>query len=388
MATKRDYYEILGVDRNATKDEIKKAYRKLAIKYHPDRNPGDKEAEEKFKEATEAYEVLANDERRRIYDQYGHEGLQAHASGAGGFHTFRDAADFEDLFGGFSDIFGSDFFESFFGFGDIFGRTRTRTRPREYTKPVRGSDIRYDLEISLEEAAFGTVKDLHITRNEKCPDCGGTGAVGGAGYVTCPQCGGTGQIRRTQGFFTIATTCSRCRGTGSIIKDVCKTCGGSGVVSQRRRIRLEVEAGVDEGTILRLTGEGNAGQYGGENGDLIVVIHVKPHPYFKRKGNDIICEVPISAFQAIVGTNIKVPTLNGKTVRINIPPGTQSGSTFRLRREGIPYLKGRGRGDQLVKVIVRIPKDLTSDEKRIISEMSQRRGETDSPPLIPVSEFK
>jgi len=384
MATKRDYYEVLGVDRNASKEDIKKAYRKLAIKYHPDKNPGNKEAEEKFKEATEAYEVLASDERRRLYDQFGHEGVQA---GATGFHGFRDASDFEDLFGGFRDIFGSDIFESFFGFGDIFGRTRTGTQTRERAA-ARGADLRYDLELTLEEAAFGTAKEIHLTREEECSECSGTGMKPGTGRVTCQQCGGTGQIRRTQGFFTIASTCPRCRGTGRVVESYCKACGGKGTVSRRRRIRIDIEPGVEDGTVLRLHGEGNAGKGGGSNGDLIVVIRLKPHSLFLRRGNDIICQIPISAFQAMVGANIKVPTLDGKTVKISIPPGTQSGSTFRLRKEGIPYMRRRGRGDQLVKVVVTIPRDLSAEERRVIQEMSARRAETDRPKLMEVKDFK
>jgi len=386
MATKKDYYEVLGVDRNASKEDIKKAYRKLAIKYHPDKNPGNKDAEEKFKEATEAYEVLANDERRRLYDQFGHEGVQA---GASGFHGFRDASDFEDLFGGFRDIFGSDIFESFFGFGDIFGRTRTSTRARERTT-VRGSDLRYDLELSLEEAAFGATKEIHLSREETCPECNGTGMKPGTGSITCQQCGGTGQIRRTQGFFTIASTCPRCRGTGRVIESYCKTCGGKGTVSRRRRIRIDIEPGVEDGTVLRLNGEGNAGSGGGGgmNGDLIVVIRLKQHPYFLRKGNDILCQIPISAFQAMIGANIKVPTLDGKTVKISIPPGTQSGSIFRLRKEGIPYMRRRGRGDQLVKIVVDVPRDLSLEEKKILQEMSEKRTETDRPKLMDVKDFR
>ncbi len=384
MAKKRDYYEILGVDRNATKDEIKKAYRKLAIKYHPDRNPGDKEAEEKFKEATEAYEVLGDDERRKIYDQFGHEGLEA--QGAGGFRGFRDASDFEDLFGGFRDIFGSDIFDSFFGFGDIFGRGSTRTGTRRESRRVtRGSDIKYDVELTLEEVAKGKKVELYVTRDEICPDCRGTG---GSGTTTCPQCGGTGQVTRTQGFFTIASTCPRCGGTGYVIKNTCRTCGGRGVVRKERKIVVDIDPGVEDGTILRLHGEGNAGLGGGPAGDLLLVVHVKPHPYFLRKGNDVVCQVEINVFQAILGTSIKVPTLDGKIVKINIPPGTQSGKTFRLKREGLPVFKGRGRGDQLVKVIVKIPKDLSSEEKKLIEQIAKNHYSTDTPPLIPVSNFQ
>jgi molecular chaperone DnaJ len=381
MANKRDYYEVLGVDRDATKEEIKKAYRRSAIKYHPDKNPNNKEAEEKFKEATEAYEILGDEQRRKLYDQFGYEGVGV---GAGGFQGFRNTTDFEDLFGGFSDIFGSDIFESFFGFSDIFGRTRTSRRERAQ----RGSDIRHDVELALEEAAFGKKIEINIMRNEHCKDCSGTGARRGSGSVTCPQCGGTGQVRRTQGFFTIASTCPRCRGTGNVIKDICPTCRGSGIISRKRKIVVDIEPGVEERTVLRLAGEGHAGPNGGPNGDLIVVLHAIPHRHFLRKGNDVLCQIKISIFQALLGADVKVPTLDGKKVKINIQPGTQSGKILRLRKEGIPYLKRRGRGDQLVKVIVGIPKDLSSQEKKIITELASAREETDTPPLIPVSSFE
>lgn len=384
MATKRDYYEVLGLGRDATKDDIKKAYRKLAVKYHPDKNPGNKEAEEKFKEATEAYEVLGDDQRRRMYDQFGHEGVTA---GAGGFRGFRDTSDFEDLFSGFSDIFGSDIFESFFGgFGDIFGRTRTRTARRG--RVVRGSDIRYDLNLTLEEAAFGKRVELRVTRNEQCNECGGTGTKHGSERATCPQCGGSGQVRRTQGFFTIATTCPQCHGTGDIIKDYCPVCKGEGAVKKERRIAIDIEPGVENGTLLRLQGEGNAGFAGGPRGDLIIVIHQKPHPYFLRRGNDVLCQIAINVFQAILGVELRVSTLDKKTVKISIPQGTQSGTVFRLRKEGVPYFKGRGRGDQLVKVIVEIPKNLSSEEKRILEDFSLAKNSSSSPPLMPVTSFE
>jgi molecular chaperone DnaJ len=382
MANKRDYYEVLGIDRNASKDDIKKAYRKLAIQFHPDKNPDNSQAEEKFKEATEAYEVLGDEQRRKLYDQFGHEGVTA---GAGGFGGFRSTADFEDLFGGFSDIFGSDFFESFFGFGDMFGRSRAGARRERVS---RGSDIRYDINLSLEEAAFGKKVEIKLDRNEVCKDCDGTGARSGSGTVTCEQCGGTGQVSRTQGFFTIASTCPRCRGSGRMIKDLCPHCRGSGVVTKSRKIMLDVEPGIEEGTVLRLRGEGNAGTMGGPRGDLIVVVHQKPHRTFLRRGNDVLCEVPISIYQALLGADIKVPTLDGKLVKINIPPGTQSGKTFRLKKEGIPYMKRWGKGDQLVKVIVRIPKNLTASEKKALQQIRNEKKETDTPQPLSVDQFE
>jgi molecular chaperone DnaJ len=383
MANKRDFYEVLGIDRNASKDEIKKAYRKLAIKYHPDRNPDDKGSEEKFKEATEAYEVLGDDQRRKMYDQFGHESVGA---GAGGFQGFRNSADFEDLFGGFSDIFGSDIFESFFGLGDIFGRSRSGASRNQ--RMLRGSDIRYDIRLSLEEAAFGKKVEIHVTRNEHCKECGGTGAKKGSGSTTCPQCGGSGQVRRTQGFFTIASTCPRCRGTGNVIKEVCTACRGEGLTSKKRKIVIDIEPGVENQTALRLAGEGNGGGSGGPSGDLILVIHVSPHPYFLRRGNDVLCQVRISVFQALLGADIKVPTLDGKRVKIAIPVGTQSGKILRLKKEGVPYLKRRGRGDQLIKVIVQIPKDLSSSERKVLEQLAQGRKDTDSPPLMPAGSIE
>ena len=384
MAAKRDCYDVLGVSKNASKDEIKKSYRKLAIKYHPDKNPGDQSSEEKFKEATEAYEILGDDQRRKLYDQFGHEGVSTQG---GGFQGFRSSADFEDLFGGFSDLFGSDIFESFFGgFGDIFGRTGRSTRTRE--RVTRGSDIRYDVNLSLEEVAFGKKIEVQLVREEHCSKCTGTGARDGSGLNTCPSCGGTGQVSRTQGFFTIATTCSRCRGTGKVIKDYCPICKGSGLINKKRRIVLDIEPGFENGTVLRLQGEGNAGPNSGPRGDLIIVVHEKPHPNFLRKGNDAVCQISISVYQAILGVNIKVPTLDGKTVRITIPPGTQSGRVFRLRKEGIPYLKRRGRGDQLVKIIVKIPENISAHEKKVIEELTLKSNDTDSPQLLHVRDFE
>ena len=385
MAAKRDCYDVLGVDKKASKDEIKKSYRKLAIKFHPDKNPDDKSAEDKFKEATEAYEILGDDQRRKLYDQFGHEGVSAQG---GGFQGFRNTADFEDLFGGFSDLFGSDVFESFFGgFGDIFGRT-SRGGPRARERVARGSDIRYDVNLSLEEVAFGKKIEVQLVRDEHCSKCTGTGARDGSGLDTCPSCGGIGQVSRTQGFFTIATTCSRCRGTGKVIKDYCPVCKGSGLINKKRRIVLDIEPGFENGTVLRLQGEGNAGPNSGPRGDLIIVVHEKPHPNFLRKGNDVICQIPIGVYQAILGANIKVPTLDGKTVRITVPPGTQSGRVFRLRKEGIPYLKRRGRGDQLVKMIVKIPEYILAHEKKVIEELILKSNDTESPQLLHVRDFE
>ena len=302
----KDYYEILGVGRTASQEEIKKAYRKMALKYHPDRNPDNKEAEDKFKEASEAYEVLSDPEKRQIYDQFGHEGLKGT-----GFTGFRG---FEDVFASFGDIFGE-----FFGFG---GRTNTG--------PSQGDDLRYDLEISFEEAAFGKEVDLEIPRTFPCDACGGTGAKPGTHPITCPACGGRGQITRSQGFFSIRTPCPTCRGTGQIIPEPCPACQGTGRIRKKRKVSLKIPPGVDTGSRLRLRGEGEAGERGGPPGDLFVIIHVKKHAFFEREGDDIYCTVPISFTTAALGGKIEVPTLDGKEV-IHVKRGTQSGEVFRLK---------------------------------------------------------
>ncbi|MGD8520009.1 MAG: molecular chaperone DnaJ, partial [Desulfobacterales bacterium] len=302
MSTKRDYYEILSVNRNATEDELKASYRKLALKYHPDRNPGDKEAEEKFKEAAEAYEVLRDPEKRSLYDQFGHQGLEGTGfSGFGGF---------EDIFSSFSDIF-----EDFFGFG---------TRRRSRSRAQRGADLRYDLPLAFMEAAFGTETEIEIQKMESCPECHGSGSEPGTQPETCRHCGGVGQVSRSQGFFTVRTTCPTCRGNGQTITHPCAKCHGSGQVMVNKTVSVKIPAGVDHGSRLRLNGEGEAGNYGGPPGDLYVFIHVDPHEFFTRKDTDVICQVPISFVQATLGDKILVPTLNGKK-KLEIPKGTQPG---------------------------------------------------------------
>jgi molecular chaperone DnaJ len=347
MTTKRDYYEILGVDRNADGNEIKTKYRKLALKYHPDRNPGDKEAEEKFKEAAEAYEVLRDAEKRRVYDQFGHEGLQGTGfSGFGGF---------EDIFSSFSDIF-----DDFFG----FGARRSRTAAR------RGSDLRYDLTISFMEAARGVEKEIDIEKLETCPTCGGDGCAAGTSPEDCRYCGGTGQISRTQGFFSIRTTCPQCRGQGRSIPHPCDECRGMGQVERVKRVSVRLPAGVDTGSRLRLTGEGEKGTHGGPPGDLYVFVHVTPHEFFKRDENDIVCQIPISFVQAALGDTIEVPTLNG-TKPLEIPKGTQPGDTLRFKGEGIPFLRGRGRGDQIIQVLVKTPTRLNKKQENLLREFAK-----------------
>lgn len=347
---KRDYYEILGVSRNATEDEIKKAYRGLALQYHPDRNPGNREAEEMFKEAAEAYEVLRDPQKRELYDLYGHEGLKGT-----GFTGFRG---FEDIFSSFSDIF-----EDFFGFG-----TGARRRTRIYAQP--GADLRYDLTISFEEAAFGTEIEIEVPKSENCPLCKGTGAAPGTSSSQCPYCQGTGQITHSQGFLTISSTCTHCGGEGTLITDPCKECRGTGRVRRKRKIHLTIPGGVDTGSRLRVQGEGEPGLQGGPPGDLYVVIHVEPHEFFEREGDDIYCQIPISFPQAALGTRVEVPTLEG-TKPLEIPPGTNSGEVFRIRRGGVKHLRGTGRGDQIIQVVVKTPAQLSERQKELLMEFAK-----------------
>ena len=348
MISKRDYYDILGVGRSASEDEIKASYRRLALKYHPDRNPGNKEAEEKFKEAAEAYEVLRDPQKRNIYDQYGHRGLQGT-----GFSGFRG---FEDIFSSFGDIF-----EEFFGFG---GARHSGTAARQ------GVDLRYDLTISFMEAAFGVETEIEIEKLRNCLTCHGTGCEPGTYPEDCHQCGGTGQISRTHGFFSIRTTCPVCRGEGRTIRHLCPECRGTGQVERRDKISVKIPPGVDTGTRLRLTGEGESGTRGGPPGDLYVYISVKQHNFFKRNNNDIICQVPISFVQAALGADISVPTLTEEK-ELHIPKGTQPGESFRFKGEGIPSLNGYGRGDQIIRVLVKTPTGLTKKQEALLKEFAR-----------------
>jgi molecular chaperone DnaJ len=349
---KEDYYKILGVGRDAQPDEIKKKYRQLALQYHPDRNPGDKAAEEKFKEAAEAYEVLSDPEKRQIYDRYGHEGLK----GTG----FRGFSGFEDVFSSFGDIF-----EDVFGFSS--GR-RSRTAPRA------GADFRYDLKISFMDAVFGTTTDIELEKYEACTACGGSGAASGSKPVTCPVCNGSGQVTRASGFFSISTPCSRCGGAGTIIENPCTTCHGSGKERVRKSVQLRIPAGVETGSRLRLRGEGESGEYGGERGDLYVFLYVEPHDFFEREGDNIVCEVPISMTQAALGASIEVPTLNG-TEKVKIPRGTQHGMVFTLKGKGVPHLRGFGKGDELIRTVITIPTNLKNKEEKVLKEFAKLRGE-------------
>lgn len=362
---KRDYYEVLGVTKTATPEEIKKVYRRLALKYHPDRNPGDKSAEEKFKEAAEAYEVLSDPEKRKRYDQFGHEGVSS-AFGKGGFkwQDFTHAGDFGDIF---ESIFGS---MGGGGFEDLFGGGRSRAR----SGAVHGADLRYDLEVTFEEAAHGCKKTLDIPRLDLCGDCHGTGAEKGSKRETCSQCRGTGQIRASQGFFSISRTCSRCSGMGTIVKNPCHTCRGQGRVQKHHKLSVKVPAGVHTGMRLRIHGEGEGGARGGEKGDLYVVIHVRPHPLFERHDDDIICELPVSFTLAALGGETSVPTLDGK-VKLKIPAGTQSGKVFRLRGKGIANVQGYGRGDELIRVTVETPTKLNAEQKELLKKFAEIGGE-------------
>ncbi len=345
--SKRDYYEVLGVPRNAGESDIKSAYRKLAVKYHPDKNPGDHSAEEQFKEAAEAYSVLGDPEKRRMYDTYGHQG-----PAAGGFGGFDPT-----VFTGFEDILGD-----FFGFGDIFGQRRRRGAQR-------GQDLRFDLEITFEQAALGTETKVKVPRSETCGECGGTGSSSGH-RTNCPTCHGRGQVRFQQGFFSISRTCSTCGGEGRVVKDACKSCRGEGRLRKERAFNLKIPAGVDNGSRLRLQSEGDAGPEGGHRGDLYVFIHIKEHEFFRREESNIYCNVPISYAQAALGDTIKVPTLFGEET-VKVPEGTQTGTVFRLEGKGVPSLDAFGRGDQYVTVNVVVPRHLNREQKKLLQELAR-----------------
>ncbi|MGH8012066.1 MAG: molecular chaperone DnaJ [Candidatus Binataceae bacterium] len=359
---KRDYYEILGVGRDAVEDDLKKAYRRLAIQFHPDRNPGNKQAEERFKEINEAYQVLSDPEKRTQYDRFGHAAFQG-PQGPGGFGGFDFSQGFEEVF---SDIFGD-----FFGTGR--GRSRSRSR--------RGDDLRYDLEVEFEEAARGTDKVVKFQRLVICDACNGTRARGGSdGARTCPNCRGTGQVRTQQGFFSISTTCGQCRGEGMIIADPCPKCQGQGRIRKPVSLSVKIPPGVDNGSRLKLRGEGEAGFGGGPNGDLYVVVHVREHPLFVRQDNDVVIEVPVSFPQASLGAEIEVPTLEGK-IKLKIPAGTQSGKLLRLKGKGFVDLHGYGRGDQLVRIVVETPRRLSSRQRELLEEFAHLSGEDVNHPM-------
>ena len=346
MATKRDYYEVLGVNKDASAEEIKKSYRKLAMKHHPDRNPDNPKAEENFKEAKEAYEMLSDDQKRGAYDQYGHAGVEQGAGGFGG--------------AGFGDAFGDIF-------GDIFGGSRSGGQGN---KVYRGADLRYNMEVSLEDAAKGTETKIRIPVQSTCETCNGSGARPGTQPVSCTTCGGHGQVRMQQGFFSVQQTCPKCHGSGKMVKDPCPTCHGAGRTKQNKTLSVKIPAGVDEGDRIRLSGEGEAGVNGGPTGDLYVVIHLKEHPMFQREGGNLHCEMPISFSTAALGGEIEVPTLDG-SAKMKVPAETQTGAVFRLRGKGIKPLRQSEHGDLMVHVVVETPVKLTTRQKEILREFDE-----------------
>jgi len=356
--SRKDYYRVLEVSRSATVDEIKKSYRRLAIKYHPDKNPGDSEAEERFKEASEAYEVLSDPRKREIYNNFGHAGLKGRGFG---FHDPFDI--FREFFGG---AFGGSIFGDLFGFG-----------PGRQTVP-RGADINYELKLELKEAAFGTEKEIEIYRQEPCSRCGGEGAEPGSARKKCLQCGGTGQVRSSAGFLTIARTCPLCRGMGTVLEKPCRNCGGRGTEEKKKKVKLKIPPGVDEGSVLRQRGAGETGPGRGEPGDLNVFIRVVPHEIFHREGDDIYCEIPIGFPLASLGGEVSVPTLEDPC-RLTIPPGTQSGQTFRIRGRGVSQLHGSGRGDEHVRVQVETPSRLTRKQKELMKKLGDTLTDRNRP---------
>ncbi|MEY5024513.1 MAG: molecular chaperone DnaJ [Verrucomicrobiota bacterium] len=372
MASKRDYYEILQVSKTASAEEIKKAYRKLAVQFHPDKNPGDASAEEKFKELGEAYDVLSDAEKRAAYDRYGHQafsqGAGAGRGGAGG--GFHDPFDiFREVFGGGGGGGGAGgIFEQFFGGG---GRASAEDRNR-------GADLRYDLQIRLEEAAKGCEKEVEVEKMERCGGCAGSGGDSGAKAVTCRDCGGRGQVVTARGFFQVAQTCGRCRGTGQLIDKPCKRCGGEGRAEAQTKIKLRIPAGIEDGSRLRSPGQGEAGVRGGASGDLYVVVHIKEHEVFERDGSNLFCEVPVSFTVAALGGEVLVPTLEGKAA-LKVPAGTQGGTVFKLRGKGMPELNSSVTGDLLVKTMVEVPTKLNSDQRKKLEELAALMGEENSP---------
>lgn len=365
MSQKRDYYEVLGVSKTATKDEIKKAYRKLAMQYHPDKNPGNAEAEAKFKECSHAADILMDDQKRSMYDRMGHSAEQG-GMGGGGFGGFQ-GGDFGDL----GDIFGDIF-------GDILGGQRRGGRGRSRSRAQGGDDLQTEMFVKFEEAAFGVEKELHIHRSAQCDTCHGSGAKKGSGPTTCDMCQGHGEVRRQQGFFTIAQPCPKCQGSGQMIKDPCETCHGKGRTKKKEKLSVKVPAGIDEGQRLKLSGQGDAGVNGGPAGDLYVLIHLQEHEFFKRDEYDVLCEVPISFSQAALGCEIEVPTLGGR-VAMKIPEGTQAGQKMKLRNKGITKLGGYGFGDQIITIHVETPTKLNKEQREIFKSLQEMEQNSSNP---------
>jgi molecular chaperone DnaJ len=366
MSDKRDYYDVLGVARGAPKDEIKKAYRKLAMQHHPDKNPGNAESEAKFKEASHAADILMDDQKRQMYDRIGHAAEQ----GGGGGGGFQGGGDFGDL----GDIFGDIF-------GDILGGQRGRGGSRGgrgRSRATAGGDLQTEMFVAFEEAAFGIEKELLINRSCQCETCNGTGAKKGSGPITCETCHGHGEIRRQQGFFTIAQPCPRCHGSGQMIKEPCETCSGRGRNKKREKLSVKVPAGIDEGQRLKLSGQGDAGTNGGPSGDLYVLIHIQEHEFFKRDEYDVLCEVPISFSQAALGCEIEVPTLGGR-VAMKIPDGTQAGQKMKLRNKGVTKLGGYGFGDQIITIHVETPAKLNKEQRELFQRLSEMEQNSSNP---------
>lgn len=371
MADKRDYYEVLGVSRDVSADDLKKAYRKLAVKYHPDKNPGDKAAEDKFKEVGEAYEVLSDEQKRAAYDRYGHQAFAGGmggpaASGAGGFHDPFDI--FREVFGGGGG--GGGIFESFFGGGGGGGRQRR-------DGPQRGSDLRYGMEITLEEAAHGCEREIEYERQSSCKKCQGSGSASGAGKKTCGTCGGAGQVIASRGFFQIQQACPDCQGSGEVVSDPCRACAGTGRAKERTKVRVKVPAGIEDGSRLRSSGNGDHGAKGGPAGDLYIVIHVRQHEVFEREGDDLHCQMPLSFTAAALGGEVTVPTLEGKA-NLKIPAGTQNGTTFRLRGKGVKTLGEDRHGDLYVHVQIAVPTKLSAEQRGHLEAFAKTFGETHS----------
>ncbi|MCC6276913.1 MAG: molecular chaperone DnaJ [Oligoflexia bacterium] len=358
---KRDYYEILGVTRTANADELKKAYRKLALKFHPDKNPNNKEAEEKFKELSEAYEVLSDPKKRQMYDQFGHAGAQGFGGGAGqGFGGFGEGASFQDIF---NDVFGD-----FFGGGGPRGRGG-------HDRRQRGADLRYTMSVTFEEAALGCEKQISFMRHRPCQTCKGMGTKNGEAPTACGQCGGSGEVRFQQGFFAVSRPCPQCHGEGSVIKNPCPSCRGERAVQAPAKLAVTVPAGVNSGQRLKLKGEGDAGLSGGPSGDLYVVIQLAQHPLFERQEDDVLCEFPISFAEATIGVEVSVPTLTGM-VSLKVPAGTPTGKTFRIKGKGFPRLGGYGSGDLFVRVIVDVPSQLTAEQREVLKKFDSLGQET------------
>lgn len=369
MAQKKDYYELLGVGRTATVDEIKKQYRKLAMQYHPDRNPGDKNAEEMFKAVSEAYEVLSDANKRAQYDRFGHDGLRS-TFGPNGFDFSRDFTHAEDL----QDILNSIFGQGGGGLEDFFGGGRRRSR----TGPQQGADLRFDLEVDLEEAVFGSRREITYPVSEECEKCGGSGVAPGQKRETCRQCGGRGAIISGGGFFQVRQTCPICGGTGSIITKPCAECRGAARIKVEKRLMLKIVKGVETGSRLRLSGKGDGGVRGGPPGDLYVVIQVRKHPLFERQGDDLFCEMPVSFDVATLGGDVEVPTVDG-FAKIKLAPGTPNGKVLRLKSKGIPNVEGYGRGDLHVRVVVEVPDELDSRQKKLVKELQSVLSESNHP---------